>query len=264
MPPNALSSFPSDAELIDNLMMLGVEDEHKSSVDYRLEYLVNDSKADRFHDLYLQKHAFEFMMPILFEDGMDYVECELYYASITSQISYGGSILRRARNPQPRRATLEELREGSRQGVLLPCIRKSRLSKRQQPRSGPVIRRCSFSGMPQLDDVIPLTRSNSMEKLLNDEPRVAFEEYVSVVTIYPAEEYPEDIKSSIWMSREEMSNCMRRAMVEEMREQRERVREQREKSEELREKERQLEDYKHESDMGPLESGSMSVVDIPL
>jgi len=81
--------------------------------------------------------------------------------------------------------------------------------------------------MPQIEEFQPLTRSNSMRRLGEEEARVSFEEYVQVVTIYPAEEYPDDVRTQMWMSREELSKCMRRAMIEDMKEQREKQREER-------------------------------------
>lgn len=181
----------------------------------------NDSD---FHELYLQKHGLEFMMPILFEDGMDYIECELYYASLTSQ-SYGGAF-RKLRTMQPRRPTIQALKDDH-IGKRISCLRKPVRGMGLHNTSGPPVRRCSFSGMPQLEEFQPLTRSNSTRRIGEEEAHVSFEEYVQVVTIYPAEEYPDDVRHMMWMSREELSKCMRRAMIEDMKEQRERQREER-------------------------------------
>jgi hypothetical protein len=183
-----------------------------------------DDDYTEFHELYIQRHGLEFMMPILFEDGMDYIECELYYASLTSQ-SYGGAF-RKLRSMQPRRPTLRELKDEA-NGNRLSCLRKPTRGEGVEHKCGPPVRRCSFSGMPQIEEFQPLTRSNSMRRLGEEEARVSFEEYVQVVTIYPAEEYPEDVRTQMWMSREELSKCMRRAMIEDMKEQREKQREER-------------------------------------
>jgi hypothetical protein len=183
-----------------------------------------DDDYTEFHELYIQRHGLEFMMPILFEDGMDYIECELYYASLTSQ-SYGGAF-RKLRSMQPRRPTLRELTDEA-NGNRLSCLRRPTRGEGVEHRSGPPVRRCSFSGMPQIEEFQPLTRSNSMRRFGEEEARVSFEEYVQVVTIYPAEEYPEDVRTQMWMSREELSKCMRRAMIEDMKEQREKQREER-------------------------------------
>lgn len=185
-----------------------------------------------FHELYLQRNGLEFMMPILFEDGMDYIECELYYASLTSQ-SWGGAF-RKLRSMQPRRPTLRELKDEA-VGNRLSCLRKPTRGEGQMNKSGPPVRRCSFSGMPQIEEFQPIQRSNSMRRLGEEEARVSFEEYVQVVTIYPAEEYPDEVRTQMWMSREELSKCMRRAMIEDMKEQRERQREERAKEKEARE-----------------------------
>jgi hypothetical protein len=173
--------------------------------------------CDEYHYLYLQKHGTEFMMPIIFEDGMDFIECELYYASTKSQLS--GGALRRLQSQQQRRSSVQEL-EATFVDALPSCIRRSKRTKQnvkdqmQTPR-----RRCSFGGLPESGDMEPaLIRSNSMRiDFRVDETRVSFEEYVQVVTIHPVNEYPPDVRSKMWMSREEMTDSMTRAMAEDVR-----------------------------------------------
>jgi len=179
-----------------------------------------------YHDLFIQRNGLEFMMPILFEDGMDYIECELYYASLTSQ-SWGGAFRRvgGGQSPLPSSEQLWDFANGNR----LSCLRKPARGSGLHCKSGPPVRRCSFSGMPQIEEFQPLKRSISTRRVGDEEARVSFEEYVQVVTIYPAEEYPDDVRAMMWMSREELSKCMRRAMIEDMKEQRERQREERAK-----------------------------------
>ena len=199
-------------------------------------------------------------MPILFEDGMDYVECELYYASIQSSFPSAyrkhqqqHQWLRKARQQQQQR-----IRSPSEQvqAKLKSCIRKRDASSRIPSSSSlntsttqlqhrlrldrPAMRRCSFSGMPKLPNAateessalmpsraLLLQRSNSMEDLMDvAQNHVGFEEYVQVVTIYPAEDYPDEVRAAMWMSREEMSTSMRRAMLGGMRQQQQQGQEQ--------------------------------------
>jgi hypothetical protein len=178
-----------------------------------------DLQGDQdYHSLYLQQHGLEFMMPILFEDGMDFVECELYYASINAQLSGGAP--RRSQFRSQRRAGLQDLRTDA-NGAPLSCIRESNRAKKSERRvDPPVVRRCSFSGLPGLaDSDMGLPRSKSQRALRDLESRVSFEEYVQVVTIHRVEDYPLDVRSQMWMSRQEMVQCVRRAMNKEAREQ---------------------------------------------
>ena len=66
--------------MMDPMMQLRPQEIHK----------LKDTK--QYNRWYLQRRGTECYMPILFEDGMDYTECELYYKSINSQLNYGGSI----------------------------------------------------------------------------------------------------------------------------------------------------------------------------
>jgi hypothetical protein len=61
-----------------------------------------------------------------------------------------------------------------------------------------------------------LLRSKSSEDLF-ESPKVGFQEYVSVITIPTARDYPEDVRSNIWMSRKEMNKSMRGVMTKSMR-----------------------------------------------
>ena len=173
-----------------------------------------DRNPTDFHDLYLQKDALEFMTPIVFEDGMDYVECELYYTSIRSQEA-GGSF-RGAQEKQGRQSCfrdIKNLQNGS-------CL-KTKSSKRSvevKASTQRKVRRCSFGGLPKVEDAFeapPLLKANSSRSILQHKPRVAFEEYVQVVTIHPIDNLPIDVRSQMWMSRQEMFQGVRRAAMEE-------------------------------------------------
>jgi hypothetical protein len=105
---------------------------------------------------------------------------------------------------------------------LVSCMRRTRRrpsSIDKQPlhrrHSHQVIRRCSFSGMPPLLLHGEESRRNCLVKSHSTEDlssflKVGFEEFVQVVTIHSAADYPDDVRSSLWMSRQEMSRSMRR------------------------------------------------------
>jgi hypothetical protein len=168
-----------------------------------------------FHSLYLQKDGLEFMTPIVFEDGMDFVECELYYASINSQETGGGfhgSMGLKERPPCLRQ--VEHFHS-----KLISCLKKPKRSMGQKVVSKRRLRRCSFGGLPKFEESIEasaaLPRANSTRSFIQHKPRVAFEEYVQVVTIHPIDSLPLDVRSQMWMSRQEMLQGMRRAAMEE-------------------------------------------------
>jgi hypothetical protein len=174
-------------------------------------------KQQQFHELYLQDGAFEFMTPIHFEDGMDFEECECYYASIND-----GPARSSQRRKPTRRKSVEELKDEVK-GVRPSCLRKSsRKNPDEAAKERPPLRRTvSFSGMPNDTGLYAEAVTECMRDSITG-PNVTFEEYATVATIYAIDDYPEDVRSSVWMSREELSRCMRRAMIEEMKERRER------------------------------------------
>jgi hypothetical protein len=172
---------------------------------------------DECHELYLQRNRLEFMMPIVFEDGMDFEESQLYYASIESQLT--GGALHCLQKKQQRRSTTRDI-TGPVNSISLPsCLRKPRAAK-NRPSERAAQRRCSFSGLPKCGNVQQtLLRSHSMR---DDEPRrICFEEFVHVSSIPSVDDYPPAVRSQMWMSREEMMNSMRLAMVEDVPEQEE-------------------------------------------
>jgi hypothetical protein len=172
---------------------------------------------DECHELYLQRDGLEFRMPIVFEDGMDFEESQLYYASIESQLT--GGALRCLQKKQRRRSTTRDI-TGPVNSISLPsCLRKPRIAK-SQPREPTAQRRISFGGNSKYGDVQQtLVKSHSMRGLGDNEAhRLCFEEYVHVNTIPSVDDYPPAIRSQLWMSREEMMTAMRRAMAEDVRE----------------------------------------------
>jgi hypothetical protein len=174
----------------------------------------SDDNDDDCHDLYLQRDGVEYMMPIFFEDGMDFEESQLYYNTIGSQLT--GGALRCLQKKQQRRPTTRDI-TGPFNSMSLPsCLRKPRIAK-IKPREPTPQRRCSFSGHQKCGDVQQqtLVRSHSMRGLGDYEPRrLSFEEYVHVSSIPSVDDYPPAIKSQMWMSRQQMMDAMKRAMVD--------------------------------------------------
>jgi hypothetical protein len=228
-----------------------------------------DSVDDEpFHELYLpQTSGMEFIMPILFEDGMDYVECELYYAA--HQAGSGAAKAPTNASPTtvvPLRRPLKEsfsssaaaeaqelpsiLRSRGRRGSLEatavgrtnstaattaapagpanstpPLTTTSSTSsttnmkpKKRRHCSDPVaVRRCSFSGTGSLRATLvrpaaSMSRSRSHDEL--EMIGVSFQEFVQVVTIPTVLDYPDEVRSSIWMSQQEMRESMKQASQE--------------------------------------------------
>lgn len=169
-----------------------------------------------YHRLYLQENGVELMTPINFEDGMDYQEASLYYAALQSQIE--GGVVRALQPYVQRRAVCSEERLKSRAS----CLRRPKYST-PEPRKP--LRRCSFTAIAGEAQASPfiLLRSNSVEDLNARKPRVAFQEYTQVFTIYAICDYPHRVRSQIWMSREEMMRSVRNALLADMVEEQERV-----------------------------------------
>jgi hypothetical protein len=172
---------------------------------------------DECQELYLQRDGLEFRMPIVFEDGMDFEESQLYYASIESQLT--GGALRCLQKKQQRRPTTRDITGPMNSTSLPPCLRKPKRAK-SKPREPTLQRRCSFSGHQKCGDVQQtLVRFHSMRGLGDYEPRrLCFEEFVDVSCIPSVDDYPPAIKSQLWMSRQEMMTSMKRAMVEDVHE----------------------------------------------
>jgi hypothetical protein len=187
-----------------------------------LEY---SEDGDGSHELYLLKDGRDFRMPVVFEDGMDFIECELYYASIESQMT--GGALRCLQNQQQRRLCNRDITGPLNSTSLPSCLRNPR-TKKKKTREGTPQRRCSFGGLPKCGEVEPtLVRSNSVRALGDGEPRrVCFEQYVQVSNIHSVDDYPTEIRSLLWMSRQEMMISMRRAMVDDLQERQRREQEQ--------------------------------------
>jgi hypothetical protein len=197
----------------------GVPEEYTKS-------LINEGKKKRkFHRYYLQRGGIEFMTPIMFEDGMDYMECEQYYTTLNSQCN-GGALHR----PHPschRCATVEELRskaQGKPSSCLLPAKHTIATTNATTESTHPRLvspRRCSFSGIPGFahSPSRTLERSSSQKRLADVTSHVSFDEQVKVVTIYRANDYPPEVRSKLWMTRGELLHNAKRAWMEQQQQQ---------------------------------------------
>lgn len=185
------------------------------SLDAGEVFAPKEEESAEYHAMYLQKEGSEFMVPVMFEDGMDYQECELYYASVESQ--YSGGKLRRLQPCVSRRAsTGADLSDLNKPVMLRSCLRKSRFASGRKTRSRAPVRRCSFTGVPELADCSPPLMKSDSVRYMPPKPRVAFEEYIQVVTIHSVDDYPYDMREKLWMTRDEMVSSIRHAMAEDV------------------------------------------------
>lgn len=184
-----------------------------------------------FHEYYMRKDLNEYLVPVIFEDGMDFHECEQYYASLKSQESIGRPSLR---TRLQRKSSLRELQQ-----IIADdspsCLRRQPRYKSKIDLEKARVRRCSFNGTAPVATERPcLQRSNSQRDVNESKPGVSFDEYVQVWTVFKAYEYPEDIRHGMWMSREEMKHCMQRAVAEKVAEKRRHLIHKQEQAEEMR------------------------------
>jgi hypothetical protein len=173
---------------------------------------------DGFHELYLQVGGTEYTTFVVFEDGMDFEECELYYASMESQ-SEGGVLRGSLLGTRKERLSCLRHPQNLSSSNLRSCLRgPKRSAKSRTEESQRQLRRCSFSGQPLQGEVTgpyPLKKSTSSRDLSEHTPRVAFGEFVQVTTIDPAKELPYSVRSQLWMSRKELLQGMRQYALEE-------------------------------------------------
>jgi hypothetical protein len=76
-------------------------------------------------------------------------------------------------------------------------------------------RSISFNTLPKIDSPYSQCLGDSKKDEFSTAAHVHFDDYVSVVTTIPAEDYPFDVQESLWMSKREMDDCLRDAMREE-------------------------------------------------
>ena len=213
-----------------------------------------------FHEFYMKKDQLEYIVPVIFEDGMDFQECEQYYASLKSQEPLSRSSLR---TRLQRKSSLRELQQ-----IIAndspSCLRRMPKFKSKIDLEKAKVRRCSFGGTAPVENERPcLQRSNSHRSVKESSPGVSFDQHVRVWTVYAAYEYPQEIRSQMWMSREEMRHCMQKAVAEKVAERRRQLLKQQQEQERRRlaeeqkrqeeeqrraeEEQRQIEEEKKES-----------------
>jgi hypothetical protein len=170
---------------------------------------------DQFHELYLQRNGEQYFYPIIYQHGMDQRECDLYYNVLNAQ-QHGGLFR------QPRDYYKPISCQSSVKSAPISILRnKKTQAKRTEVRSRPaLIRRVSFSdqllGKEQNTFNVKLSRPSSSRII--DRPRVAFAQQVLVTTIYPIVDMPLEVRSNVWMSRDELLICMHDAAIEQMEE----------------------------------------------
>jgi len=165
-----------------------------------------------FHPMYLQEEAADFVTPIHFEDGMDWDECERYYTLISEGNMEAKSFFHMKRSPQLRKPAKRELQQEV-NGELVSCLRMTSGSRRK-PRPRPQLRRnVSFHTLPMVNSAYSHYYGCAMREGAEG-PRVSFDDYVAVTTIYAVDDYTEEDRSGLWMSKLEMQRSIRGAMRE--------------------------------------------------
>jgi hypothetical protein len=165
-----------------------------------------------FHELYLHEGTIEYITPITFEDGMDWHECELYYASISNGTRERRSAFHSQRSTQIRRPSKKQLQQEV-DGNLQSCLRTP-YKQRKRPSHLVMRRSISFSTIPKTDGSYSRHLSDALDGMTSNGPHVNFDDYVSVSTIPLVEDYPLDVRKAIWMSRAEIDACMQGAIRE--------------------------------------------------
>lgn len=167
---------------------------------------------NEFHELYLHSGTIEYITPINFEDGMDWQECELYYASISNGTRQHRSAFHSQRVTQVRRPSKKQLQQEV-NGQLQSCLRTPYKPKKR-PSPLEMRRSISFSTIPKTDGTYSRYLSDGLNGLTSNGPHVNFDDYVSVSTIPLVEDYPLDVRKALWMSRAEIDACKQSAIRE--------------------------------------------------
>jgi hypothetical protein len=195
-------------------------DENREMDEHGSSYRGCDENGDLIYDcsdeMFLPLPCEPFLLPVLFEHGMDIVECDHYYSILDSQ-ARGGAL----RRPQGLHVSLGGPTTRSATDRPISILRKSRRAKKApvERSEGMLIRRSSFCGVsPEtlkgrvaLDS--RLVRSKSMQE---DTRNVGFLQFARVYSIPSIEDLPYDIRAALWMSPEEMMICIRDAAIAEM------------------------------------------------
>ncbi|KAL3940833.1 MAG: hypothetical protein SGBAC_004703 [Bacillariaceae sp.] len=208
----------SDEELIDRAFF-GVD--------------VSDSEDgdEYFNEWYLRDDEEGFLAPILFEDGMNSDECDLYYITLeedkvsADSPSPYSTLARRSLPTQFRSAAPLRPLEEEEADELPSCLR--------EPKSRPIqnemvpIRRRSFGGLPALLEMPEFYRPHSCPDLSalhapHLQPKVNFDTEVQVVTVFAASDFPRKIRSNLWLTRKEIRASRKEASYERRKERRQR------------------------------------------
>lgn len=169
-------------------------------------------RKNEFHELYLHSGTIEYITPITFEDGMDWQECELYYACISNGTREHRSSFHLQRVTQIRRPSKKQLQQEV-YGHLQSCLRTPS-KPRKRPSHLELRRSISFSTIPKTDGAYSRYLSDGLNGLTSNGPHVNFDDYVSVSTIPLVEDYPLDVQKALWMSRAEIDACKQSAIRE--------------------------------------------------
>jgi hypothetical protein len=179
-------------------------------------YMMHDvSIRAEFHEFYLQRNGEQYLHPIFYEHGMDQRECDLYYHVRNAQ-QHGGL----ARQPREYHTPISY--PPPVKSTPISILRNKRMSKQTDLRTRPaLIHRVSFSdqliGKEINTSHATLRRSRSLRII--DRPQVTFYEQVLVITIHPIYDLPPDVRSNVWMSRDELLVSMHDAAIEQIKEQ---------------------------------------------
>ena len=211
------------------------QDDHRES-----KQAVNEQQLwtgrDQYHELFLPSGHERYLKPIVFGDGMDYLECDLYYQTREAQAN--GGVLRRRRSSWVDSSTRNNCFAGKsiHADVVKPTFRQScstrKLQKSMIPNSSKrscLLRRYSFTASPTdhlmdgaKQDVTvapPFSRSQSVRDDGNP-PRVTFQHHVEVQTIDPIQDIPCEVRRALWMSKKEMWQAIQEEAVRAWEEQR--------------------------------------------
>jgi hypothetical protein len=191
-----------------------------------------------FNQWYLHEDGEDFLFtPVLFEDGMNFDECELYYVSQEEEHQHSESksfsAIARRNLPTSFRSTLPLRPLEEEEADELPsCLRSSKkinsnidkeekqsIVKTQQQSVMRQQRRRSFGGAPTLPELPQFFRAHSCPdfSVLTSpllQPQVNFDTDVQVVTVYAAGDYPRKIRSNLWLTKKEITRFKRQAKKE--------------------------------------------------
>eukprot|EP00547_Thalassionema_nitzschioides_P007120 CAMPEP_0194213590 /NCGR_PEP_ID=MMETSP0156-20130528/14298_1 /TAXON_ID=33649 /ORGANISM="Thalassionema nitzschioides, Strain L26-B" /LENGTH=229 /DNA_ID=CAMNT_0038941659 /DNA_START=241 /DNA_END=930 /DNA_ORIENTATION=- len=152
----------------------------------------------------------EYITPISFEDGMDWRECEMYYTALYEGMIDLRSSVHIRRTSKIRKPSKMQLQQQA-SGIKPSCLRSQ--TTKHKPLRPPMRRSVSFNTLPKDNALYASHLGDTMQDLFK-EPRVNFDDYVSVMTILPRQDYPLDVRNDIWMSKDESEKCLCDAMTE--------------------------------------------------